>query len=99
MNITFSTNASGSWVDITTFNDVGNDWYECSPSSMDQEGETYYWRVTATDPYADNLTTTKTYHFTTYTPPPFKPGWQYRRKPCWQGLQLYKAFRVQKLSF
>jgi len=79
MDITISTDASGSWVDVATFTGVGNGWYEFTPTNMDQESTTYNWRVTAVDPDADNLTITKTYSFTTFTPPPFKPGWLYRK--------------------
>ena len=36
---------------------------------MNLKNTTYYWRVTAFDPYADRMTTTKTYHFTTLASP------------------------------
>jgi len=80
MDITISTNASGSWVDVATFDDVGNGWYNYTPTNMNGIDKTYYWKVSAVDPYADNLITTKTYSFTTLTPPPFKPGWSYRKR-------------------
>ena len=69
MNITISTNASGSWTNVATFNNVGNGWYNYTPTNMDQPSKTYYWRVTAVDPYADNIVTSETYSFTTNTPP------------------------------
>jgi hypothetical protein len=69
MNITISTNATGSWVALATYHNVGNGWYNVSTSTMNLKNKTYYWRITATDPYADKMTTTKTYHFTTLAPP------------------------------
>ncbi|MBE3136948.1 MAG: DUF2341 domain-containing protein, partial [Thermoplasmata archaeon] len=69
MNITISTNATGSWVTLASYYNVGNGWYNITTTTMNNKQTTYYWRVTATDPYADNMTTTKTYQFTTQTPP------------------------------
>ncbi|MCX6672064.1 MAG: class II glutamine amidotransferase, partial [Euryarchaeota archaeon] len=69
MNITISTNATGSWVDLASYHNVGNAWYNITTATMNQKNTTYYWRVTATDPYADKMTTTKTYRFTTLASP------------------------------
>lgn len=69
MNITISTNATGSWVDLATYHGVGNSWYNITTSTMNAKNTTYYWRVSAIDPYADKMTTTKTYRFTTSTNP------------------------------
>jgi uncharacterized repeat protein (TIGR02543 family) len=71
MNITISTNASGTWQNLTSFNNVGNAHYNITSTNMNQPDTTYYWRVTARDinPYANNITTTKTYHFSTISKP------------------------------
>ena len=69
MNITISTNASGDWENLATYTNVGNGWYNITPTGMNQPQTTYYWRVTAVDPYADNLTTTETFQFTTSISP------------------------------
>jgi alkyl hydroperoxide reductase subunit AhpC len=68
MNITISTNASGSWTNAT-FTDVGNGWYNFTPGNISELDTIYYWRVTARDPYADDLTTNETYSFSTISPP------------------------------
>jgi hypothetical protein len=69
MNIVISTNASGSWEDLETYTNVGNSWHNLSTSTMNVRNTTYYWRITAVDPAADNITTTQTYHFRTLTSP------------------------------
>jgi GR25 family glycosyltransferase involved in LPS biosynthesis len=69
MNITISTNATGSWVTLATYQNVGNGWFNISTTTMAMKNRTYYWRVTAFDPYADRMTTTKTYQFTTSASP------------------------------
>jgi len=71
MDITISTNASDSWVNVDTFNNVGNGFYSYTPTNMNQINTKYYWRVTANDPDADNLTTMETYHFTTVANAPY----------------------------
>jgi PKD repeat protein len=72
MNLTISTNVSGSWSILTTLHDIGNGWYNFTTTQMNQRQITYYWRVSAIDPYADKLNTTHTYKFTTLTPPVIK---------------------------
>gem|GEM_PF-2162366 len=69
MNITVSTNATGSWVDLASYHNGGNGWYNVSTSTMNLKNKTYYWRITAFDPYGDRITTTKTYRFTTMASP------------------------------
>jgi hypothetical protein len=69
MNITISTNATGAWIDLATYTNVGNGWHNISTSTMNMKNKTYYWRVTAFDPYADRMITTKTYRFTTLASP------------------------------
>ena len=71
MNITISTNASGTWTPVAWFNDTGNDIYTYSTSNMDEINTTYYWKITEEDPYVDNLITSETYHFTTVADAPF----------------------------
>lgn len=69
MNITISTNASGTWQDIAAYHNVGNAWYNVTTTTMNQSNTTYYWRVTASDPWADKRTTTQNFSFTTATSP------------------------------
>ena len=63
MDIRFRTNASGSWQDIISYNDVGNGVYNATPSNINEVGTTYWWSVNATDRY--NTWTNMTYRFTT----------------------------------
>ncbi|MBE3141699.1 MAG: VCBS repeat-containing protein, partial [Thermoplasmata archaeon] len=65
MNITFRTNASGSWQDVTSYTNVGNNRYTATPTNMNINSETYYWSVNATDRI--NTWTNMTYKFTTFT--------------------------------
>jgi hypothetical protein len=65
MDIEISTNASGTWETVATFNNVSNGWYNYSATEMDQLNTKYYWKVSAVDPYADNLLTEKIFSFTT----------------------------------
>ncbi|MBU1940570.1 MAG: hypothetical protein KKC68_02240, partial [Candidatus Thermoplasmatota archaeon] len=73
MDITISTNASGTWQDVAFFNDVGNDVYSYTPTTMNQPNTKYWWRVKARDPDGDDLTTTKTYTFTIQQSPTNNP--------------------------
>ena len=68
MDITFRTNTSGSWQDITTYGGVGNGVYTASSSGMSSIGARYYWSVNATDGY--NTWTNMTYSFTTVADEP-----------------------------
>ncbi|HWR26852.1 MAG TPA: PA14 domain-containing protein, partial [Candidatus Thermoplasmatota archaeon] len=72
MNIIVCTNASGSWVTLASYTNVGNGWYNVTPTMMNKLDTTYYWRVIAVDPLADNLITNKTYHFKTKSAPKIK---------------------------
>ena len=65
MDITFRTNANGTWEDIINYNNVGNGIYTASPTNMDINGVTYWWSVNATDGY--NTWTNMTYKLTTST--------------------------------
>jgi hypothetical protein len=71
MNVTISTNASGEWENVSYFNNSNNGFFTYTPDNMDQKNTTYYWRVTAVDPYVDKLTTIETYHFTTAYDAPY----------------------------
>ena len=64
MNITFSTNATGTWEDILIHRNVGKGTYSVIPTNMKSLGTTYYWSVSATD---DKNWTHKIYSFTTTT--------------------------------
>ena len=68
MNITFLTNASGSWTTIGTNNSVYNGTYQqiYNFSSYDKK---YWWSVNATDPSGSGNWTNNTYYFTTMTQP------------------------------
>ena len=63
MDITFRTNASGTWQTIQSYSDVGNGVYTASTTYMNAEYTTYWWSVNATDGY--NTWTNMTYEFTT----------------------------------
>jgi hypothetical protein len=63
MNVTFRTNASGSWATIGSNNSVYNGTYRQAPSNMNNYGTTYYWSVNVTD---GTVWTNTTYSFTTY---------------------------------
>jgi hypothetical protein len=79
MNITFLTNASGSWSMIGTNNSQQNGTYTQS-YSFDEYETCYWWRVTCFD---DKGWTNETYSLTTREAPitdPFNQGWQYRRE-------------------
>jgi hypothetical protein len=68
MDITFRTNASGSWQDIIGYDNVSNGVYTATTSVMNINGKTYYWSVNATDRI--NTWTNMTYKFTTITEHP-----------------------------
>jgi len=69
-NITFRTNASGSWADIGS-NDTDppmeNGTYSQTPSNMDTYSQKYWWSVNVTDD--DGHWTNETYSFTTKADP------------------------------
>jgi hypothetical protein len=64
MNITFSTNATGTWAAIQSFSGpLPNNTYTAPGLGMSQKGTTYYWRCAVTD--GNNHTNSRTYKFTT----------------------------------
>jgi hypothetical protein len=72
MNIAINTNASGSWTVVKSFPNVPSGFYSYTPTNMNSKNTSYYWRVTATDPYGDNiLTTQQTYWFVTASDTPY----------------------------
>ncbi|RLF77369.1 hypothetical protein DRN38_08425, partial [Thermococci archaeon] len=64
MNVTFRTNASGTWQDIGSNNSVYNGTYSQTPTNMNQWGTKYWWSVNVTD---GDLWCNQTYNFTTKT--------------------------------
>jgi len=76
LNVTFRTNASGSWTTIGTNTSVTNGSYQQIPSTMNYPGVSYYWSVNVTDGL---LWMNATYHFTTIPAVPFdattSDGW------------------------
>jgi len=80
MDIKVETDASGSWATATEWHGVGNGVYSYTPTNMNQPDTTYSWRVSAVDSGADNITTTKTFTFTTPEASLWPmPGWLYRK--------------------
>jgi len=74
MNVTFRTNASGTWQTIGTNLSVPNGTYSQTPTTMNSYSTTYYWSVHCN---AGSVWTNKTYHFTTWAEP---RGWIYYKK-------------------
>jgi hypothetical protein len=67
MNITWQTNASGSWMTFNTTSNVQNGTYYASNTSWVQDyHRTYYWRVLVSDSYGG--WSNHTYWFTTENP-------------------------------
>ena len=77
-SITFRTNASGTWEDIVTYNDIarypqdsplGRTWgvYSAQPTNMNQHDTLYTWSVYAVD--VNGNSTEKFYQFNTKTDP------------------------------
>ena len=67
MNITFGTNATGSWKNLGSFNNRPNGVYSVSTTVMNVPGTTYVWNVSC----SDGVTVTNNiYSFTTYSNPP-----------------------------
>jgi ketosteroid isomerase-like protein len=64
MNITFSTNASGTWQTITTYQNAGTGYCTANATNMNQYETKYWWRVSAVDE-EHGKSTTETYSFTT----------------------------------
>jgi len=62
MDVTFRTNATGSWGDIGTNSSVYNGTYQQASSDMDSYNATYWWSVNLTD---GTLWVNETYSFNT----------------------------------
>lgn len=69
MDVTFATNATGSWINMQTNSSVGNGTYRWHFSDCDTAGTQYWWRV-----YVNDSTTnvSETYSFTTVGPADIK---------------------------
>jgi len=79
MNITFRTNATGTWQDIISYINVTNGVYSATPTTMNMHGTTYYWGVYATDSGSGSYSW-KTFKFTTYQPAPWwDERWLFRK--------------------
>jgi len=66
MNITFRTNASGSWQDVGSNNSVSTGYYYQTTANMNGIDVKYWWSINATDPAGSGNWTNETYSFTTY---------------------------------
>ena len=71
MNITFRTNASGTWQTIGSYSNVGDGTYYMSSTLMYTPLTKYWWSVNATD--RKNTWTNMTYNFTTSNFIPIAP--------------------------
>jgi len=79
MNITFRTNATGTWQTITSFTNITNGVYNATPTSMNSHGTTYYWDVNASDTGSGSYTW-RMFKFTTYQPATWwDDKWLYRK--------------------
>lgn len=74
MNVTFRTNATGSWQTIGTNSSVTNGRYSQLPTTMNNYNTVYYWSVNCTN---GPCWTNATYRFTTYSDP---RDWKYYKK-------------------
>ncbi len=63
MNVTFSTNVTGTWATIETNSSVGNGTYQCTNESMNRHRTKYYWKISINDGIGG--WTNATYSFTT----------------------------------
>jgi len=80
MNITISTNASGSWQILNSFDYEDNGTYDASTSYINSWGKKYWWRVNISDIGVKRTGTkcnNQTYSFTTLNP---LAMWHYRKK-------------------
>jgi len=77
MNITFRTNATGTWTDIGTNNSVSNGTYSQIYEFLEYN-KIYWWSVNATDPTGSGNWTNETYNFRTESEE--LTGWPYFRK-------------------
>ena len=69
MNISFRTNAGGTWQTITSYSNVGNGPRNASPVNMDSYNTLYWWSANCSD---GTGWTNMTYSFTTTSEP--EPG-------------------------
>jgi hypothetical protein len=64
LDISFETDANGSWQIIEVYTGVSNGTYTAQPTNMDNYDTTYNWRVTVTD---GTSVVEQTYSFTTFS--------------------------------
>ena len=64
MTVVFETNATGTWENIRIYSNVGNGKYTCIPTTMNQLGTRYFWRISVSD---GSNWVTGNYTFTTTT--------------------------------
>ena len=83
MNVTFSTNASGTWQNIETYTNVGDGTYTAQPSTMGAYNSLYYWLVTVTD---GKSTVVTNYSFTTFNPLQNVGTWY-----CWGNPEMGRS--------
>jgi len=75
MNVSFWSNASGSWVPLQSFNNVGDGIRQTTNTGdMNSYSTTYWWSVNTTY-YEENTWTNETYYFTTETEPTVNITW------------------------
>ena len=89
MNITFRSNASGSWKDIGINTSVYDGTYTCSNTSdMSDYNTAYYWSVHVTDGAS---WTNRSYHFTTEPVPGgwWNTNWSYRKQVTINHTQVF----------
>jgi uncharacterized repeat protein (TIGR02543 family) len=65
MTVIFETNATGTWEDIRIYTNVGNGKYTCIPTTLNQLGTQYFWKISVTDDGSNWVT--GSYAFTTTT--------------------------------
>ena len=75
MNISFWSNASGSWASLQSFSNVGDGVRQTTNTGdINSYSTTYYWSVNTTY-YEENTWTNETYYFTTETEPSANITW------------------------
>jgi predicted glutamine amidotransferase len=80
MDIEFSIYSEGDWKTVASIKNATNGEYSYSPTEMNETDTEYTWRVTATDPSADKIVTSKTFHFTTTAGESWSmPNWSRRK--------------------
>jgi hypothetical protein len=79
LDVEISTNVSGEWEVVASFNDEENRWFSYQPENMNEFDTTYYWKVRAVDSNADNKVTEQIMSFTTLAQKWGFGEWEYRK--------------------